>query len=65
MKLIISKLAYWPVWIAIANRKSSKAIVSVPTLVYRSTFYHAIYHAFTTVPLHLPSDFHLNVHTIA
>ena len=33
MKLIISKLAYWPVWIAIANQKSSKAIVSVPTLV--------------------------------
>ena len=43
MKLIVSKLAYWPVWIDIANRKSSKAIVSVPTLVYRSIFYHAIY----------------------
>ena len=37
MKLIVSKLPYWPVRIAIENRKSSKAIVSVPTLVYRST----------------------------
>ena len=68
MKLIVSKLAYWPVWIAIANRKS---IVSVPTLVYRLIYYHAmyqyhsIYHAFSTVPLYLPSGFHSNVHTIA
>ena len=70
MKLIISKLVYWPVWIAIANQKSSKAIVSVPTLVYCSIYYHAIYqyhsiyHAFSTVPLHLPCGFHLNLHTI-
>ena len=42
-------------------------------LVYRSIYYHAIYqyhsiyHAISTVPcaLHLPSGFHLNVHTIA
>ena len=27
IKLIISKLAYWPVQIAIANQKSSKAII--------------------------------------
>ena len=38
MKLIVSKLAYWPVWIAIVNQKSSKVIVSVPTLVYCSIY---------------------------
>ena len=47
MKLIVSKLAYWPVWIAIVNRKS---IVSVPTLVYRSIYYHTIYQYHSNLP---------------
>ena len=58
MKLIVSKLAYWPVWIAIANRKSSKAIVSVPTLVYRSIYYSVPCNL--PVPLNLPCIFHSN-----
>ena len=62
-----NKTCILAVWIAIVNRKSSKAIVSVPTIVYRSIYYHAIYqyhsiyHAFSIVPLHLPSGFHLNI----
>ena len=53
--------------IAIANWKLSKAIF--PTQAYRSIYYHAIYqyrliyHAFFTLPLHLPSGFCLNVYT--
>ena len=31
MKLIITKLAYWPVWIAIENQKLSKG--TVPTSI--------------------------------
>ena len=56
-------------WAAIVNQKSSKVIVL--TQVYCLIYYHeiyqyrSIYHAFSTLPLHLPSDFYLYVYTIA
>ena len=55
--------------IAIANQKTSKAII--PNQVNHSIYYHviyqycSIYYAFSTLPLHLPSGFYLNVYTIA
>ena len=52
MKLIVSKLAYWPGWIAIANRKSSKA--TIPTQVYCSIYYHAIYRNHSIYTMHFP-----------
>ena len=65
-----TKLMYWPVQIAIVNRKSSKAII--PTRAYCSIYYHAIYqyhsvyHAFSTLPHHLATKWLLlNVYTKA
>ena len=53
MKLIVSKLAYWPVWIAIGNRTSSKAIVcSYPSIPLDLLPCNPL------VPLNLPCIFH-------
>ena len=51
------------------QKKTSKAII--PTQVYHSIYYHAIYqyhsiyHALSILPLHVPNGFYLNVYTIA
>ena len=44
-------------WIAIANQNPSKGFV--PTQAYCSIYYHAIYLAFSPLPLHLPSSIYL------
>ena len=55
--------------IAIVNQKLCKQII--PTCTHHFIYYHciyqycSIYHAFSILPLHLPSSLFLNVYTIA
>ena len=54
LKLIVSKLVYWPVWIAIVDQESSKGIIltcmSIPLDLLTCNL---------PVPLNLPCTFHI------